>query len=121
MAEEKLTVDLSETKTEIRVEYKNIKTIHFLREPSTDEWLDYRRRTSRFQFKRGRAEATEEATRAPMWLYNKICERVEGFSMNGTGLMELMDWKDKIPVQVKEAVMNAYLSQVEPGEEDAGN
>ena len=121
MDEKKQTVDLSDTKTEIRLTYKEIKTIHFLREPTTDEWLDYRRRTSRFQFKRGRAEATDEATKAPMWLYNKICERVDGFSMNGTGLMELPDWKDKIPPQIKEAVMNIYLSQVEPGEEAEGN
>lgn len=110
------TVDLSDTKTEVRVRYRGIETRHFFREPTPEEWIDYRRRTSRYQFRHGRAEATDEAAKAPLWLYKKIAEKADGFSVNGSGLMQFEDWRERIPIQVAEAAINAYLLQVESSE-----
>ena len=120
MNEEK-AVELADELIIVKVIYKGASTSHHLRPPTNEESLAYRRRTSKYTFKRGIAQVTDEAMMAPYWLYDKLCERVEGCSYKGQPLMTVEGWKEKVPLMIKEAVVSAFLARVEPGEEEEGN
>ena len=121
MDEKKTTVDLSLTETEVRVLFKDVRTSHFLRDESNEERLEYRRQLSSYRVRKGVAQASDAAARAPLWLYEKVCMRVSGFTLDGKDLMDHSDWRSKIPARVKEAVMNAYFLQIQADEGDEGN
>ena len=120
MIDEK-AVELADELIIIKVIYKDASTSHHLRPPTTEESMAYRRKTSKYTFKRGIAQVTDEALMAPYWLYDKLCQKVEGCAYKGQPLMDVEDWKEKVPVMIKEAVVSAFLARVEPGEEEEGN
>jgi hypothetical protein len=112
--------ELFAPETEIKATYRDVETYHHLRNPTPEEWFHYRRQTSSFQVRKKTARATDESVGAPLGLYDRICERVE--IQNGAGRQSVEDFKTKIPIQLKEAVIVRFLNEVEIGEaEDLGN
>ncbi len=91
---------------------------HILRQPTSYEWKEYDRRSASLH--RGKAGLENNILEAREWLYNKVVQRLEGYTFQGGALSpDTPNWKDKVPVLHKSQVIGrlgeVYL------EEDEGN
>jgi hypothetical protein len=103
--------ELFSRKDHIKAEYKGVLTIHHLRDPSPEEDLLYRRKCAGIRVSNGRAESTDTALNAPIWLYDTITDRV--LVENGDGQEDLPDFKTVIPNDLKLAIIAAWQNRFE--------
>jgi hypothetical protein len=111
--------ELFDEKTEIRAEYRGAVLAHTFRQMTPQEYLDYSRRASNFQVRKRSVTASEEAAGARLWLYDKLCEKVE--VVDGDERQPVPEFKTKIPAFMKDQVATKFLSQVEIQEDEAKN
>lgn len=101
--------ELFSKKVDIRTTYMGVELIHHLSETTSEQDLEFRRRSSRVEVVGREARAADKALDAPRWLYDQICEgvtaEIEGRSE------DVPDFRDKIPVDLKVAVANAFLDR----------
>jgi hypothetical protein len=97
------------SKQDIRTTYCGVVLTHHLRAPTPDEDLQYRRRISDMKIRDGHAHPTDVSFNAPIWLYDTICERVT--AEDDDGEQDVPDFREKIPNDLKLAVINAYLGR----------
>lgn len=94
---------------DIRATYCGVVLTHHLRAPTSEEDLAYRRRISDMKIKDGHAHPTDISFNAPVWLYDTICERVT--AEDAGEQLDVPDFKEKVPNDLKLAVVNAYLGR----------
>ena len=95
----------------VKAKYNGVDTLHYLRQPTNEEDLEFRRRAANVKVKNREIQTSDAALQAPLHLYDKICQRV--VVENGAGPEEVPDFKSKIPNDLKLAVINAYQARVE--------
>ena len=108
--------DALQENTEYAITYRGLKLFFTLRNPSSAEDLEFRRRSGKLKAKNGRLESSDEALNAPLWLLDKIKTKIE--YSNGTPQRLDLSPEDyeKIPVRTKLAVISKHLADLE-GEE----
>ena len=104
----------------IPIEYgESHKFFFYFRNPTSDEDLEFRRRTSRMQMRGGKLEPSEGSLQAPLWYFEKICTRIA--VQNGTGaLAEDVSEEDKklIPASMKMKALNKFQERIQESEEE---
>ena len=112
--------DLFSKEQVVQAKYNGVATFHYLRQPTNKEDLDFRRKSANVKVKNREIQTSDMALQAPLELYNAICQRV--VVENGAGPQEVPDFKEKIPNDLKLAVINAYQARVEiENQGDSGN
>lgn len=76
---------------------------HYFRPPSSDDWFDYFRGTSQLGLSKGRdvVEVSAVGQEKDEELWEKLVLEVEGYRVGGKNLMELEDWKTRVPLPHK--------------------
>ena len=95
----------------VKAKYNGVDTIHYLRQPTPLEDLEFRRKCANVKVRNREIVTSDAALNAPLNLYDKICQRV--IVENGAGPEEVPDFKSKIPNDLKLAVIAAYQRRVE--------
>lgn len=104
--------ELFSGETVIKVRFRGVVTFHHLRQPTPSEDLEYRRRSARMNLKSHRFEPQDQALEAPVWLYDKLCQRV--MAQNGTGEQEPVPLeKLQNAPRLKLEVINGFLGDME--------
>lgn len=103
--------DLFSKEQIVKAKYNGVDTFHHLRQPTSEEDLEFRRKSANVKVKNREIQTSDAALQAPLHLYDKICQRV--IVENGAGPQEVPDFKSKIPNDLKLAVINAYQARVE--------
>lgn len=104
----------------VTAKLKGIETRHYLRQPTPKEDLDFRRKCANVKVKNREIQTSDQALQAPIDLYDAICQRV--IVENGDGPQEVPEFKNKIPPDLKLAVISAYQRRIEIDEsETLGN
>ena len=103
----------------VRITYRDKLTVHTLREPKSPEWLEYQRRNSNFRFNKKQITATEESVGARLWLYDLTAQKVE--VMDDGVLVDIPDFKNKIPAMLKDAAASAFIAQIRLPDDEEGN
>ena len=102
--------------TEYIIKIKDLTFYFTLRNPSSREDLEYRRRSARVSAKNGKIESSDMALEAPLWLLDQVCTKVE--CMNGGPERSVLSKEDiaKIPTRTRLRVISQHLAELE-GEE----
>ena len=82
---------------------------HHLREATAEEDIAFRRRSTAVKFIGSRAVPADEAFQAPILFYDQICESVD-VEIDGESQI-LDDFKNKIPPDLKCAVISAFQNR----------
>jgi hypothetical protein len=99
------------------IKVKDLTLFFTLRNPSSKEDLEYRRRSTKVSARNGKIESSDVALEAPLWLMDQICSKVE--CMNGGPEREQLSKEQinqMIPTRTKLRVITQHLAQLE-GEE----
>lgn len=110
--------ELFNADTIVKIRFRDAVIENHLRTPTNEEDFEYRRRVAKFNFRQRHVETSDAALQAPLWLYDKICERV--VVQNGTGEAQELNAEEKkqIPARIKLEVINVFLQEVERDEGD---
>jgi hypothetical protein len=103
--------------TECAIKLRDLTLIFTLRNPTSRDDLEYRRRSAKVSVKNGKIESSDVALDAPLWLLEQICTKVE--CHNGTPEDRREMSKEeiaKIPSLTRRRVITQYLLELE-GEE----
>jgi len=114
---------------------KEFELKHYVRRPKTSEFKEYRRRMSEIKGGLRRFKWEDRTTDAAEWLYGKIIQRVEGYTLSAYGNKNVMDitkeeleelsqrrgekyqsWIDLIPPRHKVFVVDKVAGLVMEGE-----
>jgi len=114
---------------------KEFELKHYVRRPKTSEFKEYRKRMSEFRGGLRRFKWEDRTTDAAEWLYRKIIQRVEGYTLSAYGNKSVMDitreeleeisqrrgeryesWVDLIPPRHKMFVIDRVAGLVVEGE-----
>ena len=98
-----------EVEVDIKVNYLGVEQTHRLREANDEIDLEYRRRSSQVKVTNREARAGDQALDAPRWLYDAICQSVTAETEEGP--QDIVDFKSKIPPDLKCAIVEAYLNR----------
>lgn len=111
-------MDLSQLteEQEYAIKFKDLTLFFTLRNPSSKEDLEYRRRSARVSAKNGKIESSDVALEAPLWLMDQVCTKVE--CQNGGPDRTELSKEDiaKIPTRTRLRVISQHLAELE-GEE----
>jgi hypothetical protein len=111
-------MDLSQLTEEqvYEIKVKDLTLFFTLRNPSSKEDLEYRRRSTKVSARNGKIESSDVALDAPLWLMEQICTKVE--CQNGGPEREILSKDDiqKIPTRTRLRVITQHLAELE-GEE----
>lgn len=112
--------DLFSKEQIVKTKYNGVDVLHYLRQPTSKEDLEFRRKSANVKVKNREIQTSDAALQAPLELYDAICQRV--VVQNGAGPEDVPDFKAKIPNDLKLAVINAYQARVEiDNQSDLGN
>jgi hypothetical protein len=103
--------ELFSAKQDISVNYCGTELLVHLRQPTDKEHLEYRRRVSEMKIRGGAAQPTDVSLNSGLWLFDAICEGVT--AIDGDDRQEVPDFREKIPTDLKLAVINSYLNRLE--------
>jgi hypothetical protein len=84
--------------TQYRRTVKGVPMIFTVRDPSSKEDLEYRRRTQKMNYRNGKVEASDTSLDAHEWLFKQICMKVERQNGSPDSFVEIP--KDEIPRKV---------------------
>jgi hypothetical protein len=101
----------------VKTKYKGVDVFHYLRQPSNQESLEFRRKSANVRVRNKEIQTSDAALLAPIELYDKICTRV--VVENGAGPQDVSDFKAVVPSDVKLAVIAAWQNRVEIDQQDA--
>lgn len=101
----------------VKTKYKGVDVFHYLRQPSSQESLEFRRKSANVKVRNKEIQTSDAALQAPVELYDKICTRV--VVENGAGPQDVADFRALIPTDVKLAVILAWQNRVEIEQQDA--
>lgn len=109
--------DLFDVETAISFEVEKHTVTFYFRNATTDEEIEFRRRTSKQRIKdNGTLESTDSAIKAPLYLFERTCKRIT--IQNGDGQIEEVspeEHKD-IPEQLKLDAWAAHRSRIKKKE-----
>ena len=110
---------------EIVVQFNGLTLYFTLRNPTNEEDLEFRRRSAKVQLKGRKLESGDDALNAPIWLLDKIKEKVEYSNGQRNDAGDIVrtdvsreDYRD-LPQRLKLGVISRYLSEIEGEETDA--
>jgi hypothetical protein len=103
--------DLFSKEQAIKAKYCGVDTVHYLRQPTSREDLEFRRKSANVKIRNREVQTSDAALQAPIELYDLICQRV--VVENGAGPEEVPDFKARIPNDLKLAVIAAYQNRIE--------
>ena len=105
---------------------------HYVRRPTTSEYKEYRRKISEFKGGFRRFKWEDRGAEAAEWLYEKIIQRVEGYTFKGKNIMSVTkeeleelgnkrgekytSWKSLIPIRHKIFVIDKVAGLILEGE-----
>lgn len=107
--------------TEYAINYRGLTLYFVLRNPTSAEDLEYRRRSAKVQVKNKRIESTDDALNAPLWLLDKIKTKVEYSNGSAERLPVSDDIYSEIPARTKLAVISRHLNDIEGEEAETQN
>lgn len=117
--------DLSEYlsgNTIVKVDYKGRIMRHHFHELDTETDLAFQKRVGRIdaaKFRQGVPAPTDEALQAELWLYDKLCEKVE-VVVDGN-MVDVADFKFKLSPRVKRIALKAFQASSREAEPDEKN
>jgi hypothetical protein len=84
---------------------------HCFRSPSSEDWLEYFRGMSQLGLSKGRdiVELSAAGQEKDEELWEKLILRVSGYAVSGKNLMELEDWKARVPLTHKLNAVSGFL------------
>lgn len=82
--------------------------IHHIKEPATSEWKEYNRRDSGTEIKRNKIKWETKNLEAAEWLYDRLIQKVEGYTKNGVDIMTLEDFKSLVPIIHKQVIIRNF-------------
>lgn len=95
------------------------RTVHYLKVPTANEYAEYQKRLTGFKGATRKLSFEFRRVDAAIWLYDKLIQNVEEYTINGRPLTELSQeelmkygvthWKDLIPSWHKERVIDLLL------------
>lgn len=110
--------DLFGGETPVAFEVKGQTVTFYFRNATTDEETEFRRKlgTQKYNSDTGKLEGSEAAVRAPIWLFNKLIQRIT--NQNGTGEIQDVprDEYPLIPENIKGEALNAFRNSVKRAE-----
>ncbi len=105
--------------TEYAYKIKDLTLIFTLRNPTSREDLEYRRRSAKVSVKNGKLESSDVAIDAPLWLMDQICTKVECQNGKPEDRREMNKEEiAKIPSWTRRRVITQHLVELEGEEAD---
>lgn len=107
--------------TILRVDFKDQVTRHHFREMDSPTDLHYQRRLSKLRstrMKNGGFVSSDDSLTTEVWLYDQLCHKFE--IETAEGLIDVPDFKAKVPTRLKRAAVFAYQTSVREATEEEG-
>jgi len=91
---------------------------HVFRDISQEELLEFERKLPRTELRRNKLITKGSAMKAKLDLWAKLIKKVEGYVYKGRDLVELSDWKAKVPPQHRVQAIDSMYEMIVPDEEE---
>ena len=101
---------------EYGIKYRDFKLYFTLRNPTSAQDLEFRRRSGQLRVKNGKMDSSDNALNAPLWLLDQIKAKVEYSNGTDERFPVPQDLYDEIPARTKLAIISRHLAELE-GEE----
>lgn len=118
-----MTLDLCDLTLKIPATYLGQKSFHHVRHPEMEEAMEFKRRFNELRA-RGTRIRSDNQIEAVNWYYNKLAQRVEGFTWKGQDFMDAFpegEWKKHVPFEIKDVVIGYFRAQVDLEDEEEKN
>ena len=101
---------------EYAIKYRGITLYFTLRNPTSAQDLEFRRRSGQLRLKNGKMDSSDNALNAPLWLLDQVKAKVEYSNGTAERFEVPADLYNEIPARTKLAVISKHLADLE-GEE----